>query len=156
MGPGDTENIAIRLAGADDVAAVTMLVHSAYAHYAPRIGRKPAPMLDNYADLVDAKRVHVLDVGGAVQGIIVLIPEPNAMLVDNVAVAPVKQGLGLGRAMMAFAEQAAIDAGYRAVRLYTNEAMTENIALYARLGYVRMHRAQERGLRRVYLEKRLD
>ena len=33
--------------------------------------------------------------------------------------------------------------------------MTENIALYSRIGYVETHRAEENGLRRVYMSKRL-
>jgi hypothetical protein len=41
------------------------------------------------------------------------------------------------------------------VRLYTNEAMTENIALYSRIGFMETHRAEERGLRRVYMIKTL-
>jgi ribosomal protein S18 acetylase RimI-like enzyme len=54
-----------------------------------------------------------------------------------------------------FAEQAAIKAGYRSIQLYTNEAMTENIALYSRIGYVETHRGEEKGLRRVYMTKQL-
>ena len=33
--------------------------------------------------------------------------------------------------------------------------MTENIALYSRIGYVETHRAEEKGLRRVYMTKSL-
>ena len=33
--------------------------------------------------------------------------------------------------------------------------MTENIALYARLGYAETHRAEEKGFRRVYMAKPL-
>ena len=46
-----------------------------------------------------------------------------------------------------------MDAGYATVRLYTNEAMTENIKLYAKIGYAETHRAEEKGLRRVYMAK---
>lgn len=77
------------------------------------------------------------------------------MLLDNVAVAPEAQGTGLGRRMLAFAERAAVEAGYGTINLYTNEAMTENIALYTRLGYAETHRAEEKGLRRVYMRKPL-
>lgn len=56
---------------------------------------------------------------------------------------------------MRFAEDEARRLGFGAVRLYTHEAMTENIALYTALGYRETHRTEERGLRRVYMEKRL-
>ena len=146
---------AIRLAVADDLAAIALLVESAYAKYIPLIGRKPAPMLDDYAALIRAERVRVLEIDDTMQGVVVLIPQRNAMLLDNVAVAPGWHGLGLGRSMIAFAERTASDIGYRSIRLYINEAMTENIALYLRLGYVETHRKEECGLRRIYLAKQL-
>ena len=91
----------------------------------------------------------------AIVGVLVLIPEAEALLLDNVAILPAAQGLGHGRRLLLFAEQFARDAGYRSIRLYTNEAMTENIALYSRIGYVETHRAEEKKLRRVYMAKRL-
>jgi GNAT superfamily N-acetyltransferase len=145
----------LRVATIEDRPAVEAIVDAAYSHYVLRIGRKPGPMLDDYAILIRDGRVHVIDDGGAVQGLLVLIPEEEAMLLDNVAVAPAAQGLGLGRAMLEFAEQAARDAGFRSIRLYTNEVMTENIALYSRIGYAETHRGEFKGLRRVYMTKRL-
>ena len=38
-----------------------------------------------------------------------------------------------------------------AVRLYTNAAMTENLSMYAHMGFVETHRAAEKGFNRVYL-----
>ena len=113
-------------------------------------------MRDDYGAFIRDGRVHVLDHGGAIQGILVLIPEADVMLLDNVAVPPAAQGLGFGRAMLAFAERAARDAGYRSIRLYTNEAMTENIAMYSRIGYRETHRGERKGLRAVYMTKSLD
>jgi ribosomal protein S18 acetylase RimI-like enzyme len=113
-------------------------------------------MHDDYGALIDDRRVLVVEHGGSVQGILVLIPQDDAMLLDNVAVAPSSQGLGLGRRMLQYAEQAAKEAGYRAIRLYTNEAMTENIRLYSALGYSETHRIEEKGLKRVYMIKALD
>jgi GNAT superfamily N-acetyltransferase len=112
-------------------------------------------MLDDYGALIDAGHVHVAERDGAVQGILVLIPQDGAMLLDNVAVAPGAQGSGLGRLMLTFAEHAATQAGCHAIKLYTNEAMTENLALYARNGYAETHRVEEKGLRRVYMRKAL-
>ena len=144
-----------RPATASDLAAVEAVVEAAYAPYVPRIGRKPGPMLDDYAELIAAGRVHVLERDGVVQAVLVLIPEPDAMLLDNVAVLPDAHGLGLGRTLLVFAERAARDAGYRRIKLYTHQAMTENIALYGRIGYAETHRAVEKGLHRVYMAKPL-
>jgi GNAT superfamily N-acetyltransferase len=110
-------------------------------------------MSDDYAALIEAQRVQVLERDDAIDGLLVLIPEAEALLLDNVAVSPHAQGLGLGRTLMAIAEQTALDLGYCAIRLYTNEAMVENLAIYQRLGYVETHRGEENGLKRVYMCK---
>jgi ribosomal protein S18 acetylase RimI-like enzyme len=146
----------IHSAGLDDLAAVEAIVQSAYARYVPLMGQKPGPMLDDYATLIEAEHVYVLSDEGGISGILVLIPEEQAMLLDNVAISPDAQGRGYGRVLIAFAERMARERGLRAIRLYTNEAMMENVALYRRLGFVETHRAEEHGFRRVYMTKLLD
>ncbi|NWA03653.1 GNAT family N-acetyltransferase [Pseudomonas gingeri] len=146
----------MRLAEVLDLPRVEAIVDAAYRVYIPRMGREPGPMLENYAALQQAGHLWVLEVSGQVAGILVLIREKEAMLLDNVALGPEYQGRGLGRVLMAFAEQAALDARCSAIRLYTNEAMSENLALYARLGYVETHRAGDSGFHRVYLTKSLE
>lgn len=144
-----------RLATRDDLVAVREIVRTAFSHYVARLGHAPGPMLDDYAALIDKGCVHVAERDGIVQGILVLIPQNEALLLDNVAVAPEAQGSGLGRAMLQFAEQSAIRMGYRRIRLYTNEAMVENIVFYLRVGYKETHRVEEKGFRRVYMLKTL-
>lgn len=145
----------IRLATATDLSTVQAIVHDAYRHYIARIGRAPGPMLDDYAALIAANTVHVLADARGLQGLIVLVPEPDALLIDNVAVRPGAQGHGYGRMLMSFADRSAMQAGLPAVRLYTHELMTENIALYRRYGFTETHRAEEHELPRVFMLKRL-
>ena len=145
----------VRRAVTADRPAVEAIVEAAYSPYIPRIGRKPGPMLDDYGALIADGGVHVVVASGLVQGILVLRPEQDAMLLDNIAIAPAAQGRGYGRIMLDFAERSAAAAGFSSIRLYTNEAMTENVALYTRLGYVETHRGTENGFRRVYMTKRL-
>lgn len=145
----------LRLATHHDLQAVEAVVQAAYAHYVTRIGRKPGPMLDDYSALIGTGQVHVIEHDDRVEGVLVLTPEEHDMLLDNIAVSPDAQGLGLGRKMLAFAERTAMASGYSSIKLYTNEAMTENITLYSRIGYVETHRAVEKGLRRVYMAKQL-
>src|ERR1700761_1292228 len=141
----------IRLATTNDRAAIETIVQAAYAHYVPRIGRAPAPMTDDYAARIAARQAYVMESGGAVRGLVVLVPESDCMLLDNIAVDPAAQGTGLGRALLAFAEAMARKQNYPAIRLYTNAAMTENIALYGRIGYAETQRDGEDGFRRVYM-----
>jgi GNAT superfamily N-acetyltransferase len=149
-------NRIIRLALPADRSTVETIVHDAYRHYIPRVGRPPGPMLDDYAALIAANRVHVLELDGVVRGILVLLPEDDAMLLDNIAVSPGMRGTGIGRQLLEFAELQAREAGYRTIRLYTNAAMTENITLYTKIGYVETHRGEVNGLRRVYMTKPLE
>jgi GNAT superfamily N-acetyltransferase len=65
------------------------------------------------------------------------------------------QGRGIGGRLLALAEDHTRRHGLHEVRLYTNEAMTENLAYYPRRGYVESHRAEQDGFRRVFFRKRV-
>jgi len=145
----------LRLAVAADRAAVEEIVETAYAPYVARIGRRPAPMDEDYAALIAEKVVQVAEVDSGVRGLLVLVAQADALLLDNIAVAQDARGTGLGRFLLQAAEAEAKARGYDVIRLYTNAAMTENIALYGRIGYVETRRVHERGFERVYMEKRL-
>jgi GNAT superfamily N-acetyltransferase len=108
-----------RRAVPDDVPGIERCVEAAYAPYVERIGRRPAPMDDRYAPKVSAGEVHVLDDGGIV-GVLVLVGQSDHLLVENVAVAPRRQGAGLGRRLLAFADEEAARRGLGELRLYTN------------------------------------
>ena len=86
-------------------------------------------------------------------GVLVIRPGDGELELENVAVDPGCQGRGLGRALIAFAEDHARELGLVAVTLYTNEAMTENLRLYPALGFVETGRRVEDGYRRVYFRK---
>jgi ribosomal protein S18 acetylase RimI-like enzyme len=146
----------IRRAADRDASAVSAVVDAAYSMYVPRIGRPPAPMTVDYARLIAEGEVWVADDNGRVVGVLVIRPAGDALELENVAVDPARQGLGYGRALIAFAEQHALELGLGAVELYTNEAMVENLRLYARLGFVETGRGVEAGYRRVYFRKSLD
>ncbi len=131
------------------------LVRASYARYVGRIGKQPAPMLEDYAALIRAGEVWVLAEGGEVLGVLVIRPAEDHMFVDNVAVAPGHQGRGLGRELVAFAEEKAAEHGMPEIRLYTNEKMHENLDIYARLGFEETGRGLDGGYRRVFMRKRL-
>lgn len=145
----------IRLATPSDIPVIERIVSDAYTPYIARIGTVPGPMRDDYAKRVAEKVVHVSEEAEVIQAVLVLIPEPDCLLLDNIAVSPAAQGKGLGRVLMHFAESFAREAGLARIRLYTQEKMTENIAIYFRYGYVETHRAEELGLRRVFMRKSL-
>jgi GNAT superfamily N-acetyltransferase len=146
---------AIRPAGPADVPAIERIVRDAYGHYVARMGQTPGPMRDDYPARVAAGAAWVLEEAGGVAGVIVLIDAPDHLLLDNVAVDPARQGTGVGRCLIAFAEAEARRRGHGEIRLYTHVTMVENQALYARLGFAEIGRGEQAGFARVFMRKRL-
>ena len=130
-------------------------MEQAYRHYVDRMGKPPGPMLDDYAARVSEGVIWVLEEGAAIAGIIVLLPTTSYLLLDNIAVSPARQGSGLGRRLLAFAEAEALRRGYPEIRLYTHLTMVENQRLYASIGYEEAGRGSEAGYDRVFMRKQL-
>jgi len=59
----------------------------------------------------------------------------------------------VGSRLLRLAEEQAQAQGLPEVRLFTNEAMTENLDYYPRRGYREIHRCTQEGYRRVYFTK---
>jgi GNAT superfamily N-acetyltransferase len=148
-----TDDPDIRLASESDVAAIHEVIAEAYAKYLDRMDRPPAPMTRDFTDLVAAGTTWV--VGEPVSGVITLLNTADSLLIENVAVRTGAQGSGIGRRLLEFAEDVARDRGVNLLTLYTNEVMTENLAIYAHLGYTQTDRRTEGGYHRVFMQKRL-
>jgi ribosomal protein S18 acetylase RimI-like enzyme len=88
-------------------------------------------------------------------GVIVLTVDDEGFLIDNVAVEPSHRGEGLGRALLEFAEAEAQRRGFDSIHLYTHEKMTENLAIYSRLGYLEYDRRSQGKFSLVYMRKHL-
>jgi len=99
----------------------------------------------------------VIEIAGAVGGYLISWPKMEAYFIDNIAVDPARQGLGLGRQLMEHAAREAKRHNLSAIQLYTNATMTENLAMYAHMGFVETHRVMETqfnietGFPRVYM-----
>jgi ribosomal protein S18 acetylase RimI-like enzyme len=141
----------IRSASADDVARIGAIARAAYAKYVPRIGREPAPMMTDFGVEIAACRVVVVEVAEKVSGYMVAWPEADAYFVDDIAIDPRCQGKGLGRRLIDYAVAQANRLHLPALRLYTNVMMTENLSMYAHIGFCETHRAIDKGFHRVYM-----
>jgi GNAT superfamily N-acetyltransferase len=146
----------IRCAGPGDVDALRVIAATAYQKYVPRMGRNPAPMTADYAQAVRDQQAWVAIRNGDIAGFAILIPRAGYLLLDNVAVLPAAQGRGIGARLLSWAEDHARGLGLSEIRLYANEAMTENLAYYPRHGYAETHRAEQDGFRRVFFRKPID
>jgi ribosomal protein S18 acetylase RimI-like enzyme len=143
--------VRLRAAEPADSASVADLVDAAYRHYVPRLGMRPGPMDADYDRAIADDEVILAVDGAVIVGVLVLSRHDGGFYVENVAVAPSHQKCGVGRLLLRHAEDAARRAGFGEVTLYTHEQMSENLALYRRIGYVEFER---RGFR-VYLRKQL-
>ena len=150
-----TDGATLRLATADDVLAITACAEAAYRKYVARIGKKPAPMMADFAEHVAAGEVHVLTIGKRLDAYIVMMERAGHLFVDNVAVDPRRQQGGLGTRLMAFAEAVARERGLPKISLYTNVKMNENFAFCRHLGFTETGRRRELGFDRVYMMKPL-
>ena len=150
--------VLIRRADAADAVAITALVADAYGKYIARIGRLPKPMTaDQHAAVRDHEVWVAVDAADdTLAGVLELIVSPDSFFIENVAVAPTHQGVGLGRQLLDLAESEARRRGYDAIGLETNEQFVENLAIYARRGYLETGRRLVGDTAVIQLTKRLD
>jgi putative intracellular protease/amidase/N-acetylglutamate synthase-like GNAT family acetyltransferase len=105
------ERVVLRRAVVSEAAQLLALVRSAYRPYVARIGREPAPMTVDYAATVDEADVRVAERGGRIEGLVVMRVADDHLFVENVAVAPRAQRLGIGTQLLQLAEETARAAG---------------------------------------------
>lgn len=129
----------LRRATAADADAIAAVTDAPYAKWVPIIGRKPVPMMVDYAVAVRDHLIDVLESDGTIIALIELVPEPRCLVIENIAVLPAHAGRGHGRRLMAHADRVAADHRLGRVRLYTNRKMTRNISLYQQLGFAIDH-----------------
>jgi ribosomal protein S18 acetylase RimI-like enzyme len=142
------EPLVFRMASTNDVPAIVALVQSAYRGPASRAG------WTTEADLLDGQRTDVAAVAALIGAPAsrILLCEQNGTLLATAhleqhgdtghfgmfAVRPDRQGVGLGKAVLAEAERIARDVwGCRTLQMTVITQRTELIAWYERRGYRR-------------------
>lgn len=112
-------------------------------------------MLADYAEAIATQVVWVAEEQDGLVGLLVLRVTEDHLQLENVAVLPQAQKNGIGSLLLKTAEAMAADLRLKQIRLYTNEAMPENVDHYRRRGYVEAHRARQDGYRRIFFMKAL-
>lgn len=153
----DAGGVRVRRATGADAAELARIATVAYGGYLPRMprGMRPGPMDDDYAAAIERAEVWVAEETGRVVGYVVLVAASDHVLLENLAVVPDAQGRGVGRRLLALAEERGRAHRVDTIRLFTHITMVENQRLYARQGYVETSRTNEGGVERVFFEKRL-
>lgn len=150
-----TDALHIRTALLSDADAIGALTRSAYSPWIALTGREPLPMKVDYGQRISVHDFALVQHGSQLLGLIETVPEADCLLIVNVAVEPASQGRGVGRRLMAYAEEVALSRGLMRTRLYTNKLFARNIKLYASLGYeIDREEALNGGLA-VHMSKRL-
>ncbi|WP_026616719.1 GNAT family N-acetyltransferase [Ensifer aridi] len=96
--------------------------------------------------------------GRELLGCVFCKPEPDCLYIGKLAVAPKAQGRGVGRMLLAVAEETARALALPALRLQTRIELTENHAAFAALGFVETSRSAHPGFTRptsIEMRKRL-
>jgi ribosomal protein S18 acetylase RimI-like enzyme len=131
-----------------DALAIVALIESAYRGEASRAGwTTEVDLLDGQRTDVEAvvalladprQRMLIVDDSDGLLGTVAVTDEGDGAYIGMLAVRPVRQGRGVGRALLAEAErQCRQDLGHRQVRMTVLIQRPELIAWYERQGYRR-------------------
>ena len=129
----------IRLAKTDEAGLVRDIKASAYVPaYREFVGAVPRPAFEDYQKRIESGDVWIAEILDKPVAVLVVEANPDFLMVYSVAVDPRWQGKGLGKALLAYADQCAIKRGLREIRLHTNSKLLRNIGLYESSGFVRI------------------
>ena len=127
--------LTLRRAGPGDVAAVEQMQARAYHRNRVLIGATPVPLQWNYADELARCEGWLVDGTDGLAAVLMLTPRATDFYIDNIAVSPRDQGLGLGNILLDFALERARHHGLTTIRLTTNARLVRNIDWYQRKGF---------------------
>ena len=128
-------SLALRRAEAGDLASLLALQRAAYARNRPLLGVEPLPLLADYDDILRRMEVWLSEKDARLVGALILEPRADDVLLWSVAADPAAQGSGLGRALLAAAEERARQLGRNVIRLYTGTPLAHLVAWYGRHGF---------------------
>lgn len=151
------DGLAIRRARPDELAAITDLLHRAYAPLAARGMRYLASWqpVETTAERIEGGECLVAEIDGAIVGTITWHPperarghpiydRPDVAAFFQFCVEPDRQGGGIARALLAEVERRAAAAGARELACDTADVASDLIAFYEHLGYRVVDRADWR------------
>ncbi len=125
----------IRQAISDDLNFVHATTHDAYAPWESALGGPPLPMHEDHAPRIARHEVWIAEHGGEAAGVMVLETAADHLAIYSLAISPAYQRQGVGQRMLQAAERMAEAAGVPELRLFTNDRMTRNLAIYRQAGF---------------------
>ena len=131
----------LREAGEADAEALAAVIRAAFEEYRGRLDPPSGALAETAATVREKMRTAQAVVALASQvpvGCAFLRPEEGRLYLFRLAVLPGHRGRGLGRALLAHAEERARALGLPRVRLGVRAALARQIAYYEDLGYRRV------------------
>jgi len=131
-------DITTRAATPVDAPTVHALTQAAFATLHGEIDPPSSAHLETVDAVAAALAVGgggIAEVDGEAVGVVRFKCEDNHLYVGRVAVNPERRGLGVARALLAFAERHAASIGLVETRLEVRRSLTGNVAMFERLGY---------------------
>lgn len=146
----------IRKAVKSDTPIIEGIALASYHKYIEIIGKKPAPMVADFAGHLERDIVFVAVEEGTDKpvGYAVIIIKDHEYWLENIAVHPAVSGRGVGSQLIGYVEDF-ISARADHYQLYTHIKMTDNIGWYNRTGFTEVKRSVEDGFERVFFLKHL-
>lgn len=127
--------LTLRKALPEDAEQLKDFVRACFAKWVPVIGREPLPMTADYAEAIAKNIIEIGEMDKQMACMLELEEAHDHLMIETVAVSHRLQGKGIGRFLMARAEDHAREHGFAELQLLTNVMMQTNRVLYARLGY---------------------
>ncbi len=147
--------IHIRPAHIGDIAFLEACARETYGGYVEAIGRQPAPMVFDFRSRLGEMPIEVMETDATSVGYLVWYLNEDHLFLESIAISTRYQGHGFARLAIVHLEKQAMAASRRAIELYTNEKMADNLTLYPHLGFTEIARRHEHGFKRVYFRKTL-
>lgn len=118
-----------------DHAAALALQRAAFGRNVAIMGVEPLPLQADYDAIFATHEAWLAEREGAPVGMLILKPRPEDLYIWSIATAPAMQRQGVGRLMLAAAEERAHALGRTCLRLRTGEKLVDNVAWYSRHGF---------------------
>ena len=128
--------VGLRRATTADLASVVGLQHAAYAANRAILGVEPLPLLADYAHILASMEVWLRATENHLDGVLILKPRADDLLIWSIAIAPDVQQQGIGRVLLDAAHRRATELGLDTLRLYTGTLLTDRVDGYLRYGFV--------------------
>lgn len=150
------DSLLLRPASPEDSTAIGEIAREAFAMYTERMGKEPEPMVVDYNEIIERGGVMVAMLGERITGYVEMYVRDDHLFIDKIAVSPEFQNQGIAHAVYGLIAVTARAHGLTRLRLYTNAAMHENIALYEEAaGFTVTERKVEHGFERVFMDREL-